>query len=186
MPTKKSAEFKREAVNLALTSGLSHKQVASDLGIGQSPLSKWLRDYRDSSVQTQADEGLEAKLRRLRKENPILPRKGYCLFREPKVKRFAFVDANCYTFSIKTMCRVFSVTQRGYRAWRLRSVSRHQRQDMVIIDLYSRRVIGWAASDRMKKDLAIRALEMAINLQQPPPGYVHHTDRSSQYCSHAY
>lgn len=56
----------------------------------------------------------------------------------------------------------------------------------VIIDLYSRRVIGWAVSNRMKKDLAIRALDMAINLRQPPPGCIHHTDRGSQYCSHDY
>ena len=56
----------------------------------------------------------------------------------------------------------------------------------VIIDLYSRRVIGWAVSNRMKKDLVIRALQMAINLRQPPPGGIHHTDRGSQYCSRAY
>ena len=56
----------------------------------------------------------------------------------------------------------------------------------VIIDLYSRRVIGWAVSDRLKKDLAIRALEMAINLRQPPPGCIHHTDRGCQYCSYEY
>jgi putative transposase len=56
----------------------------------------------------------------------------------------------------------------------------------VILDLYSRRVIGWAVSNRMKKDLAIRALDMAINLRQPAPGCIHHTDRGSQYCSHDY
>jgi putative transposase len=56
----------------------------------------------------------------------------------------------------------------------------------VIIDLYSRRVVGWAVSNRMKKDLAIRALDMAINLRQPPPGCIHHIDRGSQYCSHDY
>ena len=56
----------------------------------------------------------------------------------------------------------------------------------VVIDLYSRRVIGWAVSNRMKKNLAIRALKMAINLRQPPKGCIHHTDRGSQYCSHAY
>jgi len=38
----------------------------------------------------------------------------------------------------------------------------------------------------MKKDLAIRALQMAINLRQPSPGCIHHTDRGSQYCSHDY
>ena len=40
----------------------------------------------------------------------------------------------------------------------------------VILDLYSRRVIGWAVSNRMKRDLAIRALDMAVALRQPPEG----------------
>ena len=56
----------------------------------------------------------------------------------------------------------------------------------VILDLYSRRVIGWAVSNRMKCDLAIRALDMAVVLRQPPKGCIHHTDRGSQYCSHDY
>ncbi len=55
----------------------------------------------------------------------------------------------------------------------------------VILDLHSRRVVGWAVSNRMKRDLAIRALKMAIALQ-PPKGCIHHTDRGSQYCSHDY
>lgn len=49
----------------------------------------------------------------------------------------------------------------------------------VIIDLYSRRVVGWAISNRMKQVLAIRALNMAITLRRPPPGCIHHTDRGS-------
>jgi len=56
----------------------------------------------------------------------------------------------------------------------------------VVLDLYSRRVIGWAVSNRMKRDLAIRALEMAIALRGPAKGCVHHSDRGSQYCSHDY
>ena len=56
----------------------------------------------------------------------------------------------------------------------------------VIMDLYSRRVIGWAVSNRMKRDLAIRALKMAIALRRPPKGCIHHTDRGAQYCSNAY
>ena len=54
----------------------------------------------------------------------------------------------------------------------------------VILDLYSRRVIGRAVSNRMKRDLVIRALDMAVALRQPPQGCIHHTDRGSQYCSH--
>jgi len=56
----------------------------------------------------------------------------------------------------------------------------------VVIDLYSRRVVGWAMDRRMKKSLVIRALMMAINLRKPPPGLIHHSDRGSQYASHAY
>lgn len=56
----------------------------------------------------------------------------------------------------------------------------------VILDLHSRRVIGWAVSNRMKHDLAIRALNMAIAFRSPPKGCIHHTDRGSQYCSHDY
>ncbi len=56
----------------------------------------------------------------------------------------------------------------------------------VIIDFYSRRVIGWCIDDRMTKALATRALTMAINLRQPPPGLIHHSDRGSQYASHEY
>lgn len=53
----------------------------------------------------------------------------------------------------------------------------------VIIDLYSRRVVGWAVSDRLKKDLALAALRMALVQRNPSPGLVHHSDRGSQYCS---
>jgi transposase InsO family protein len=56
----------------------------------------------------------------------------------------------------------------------------------VILDLYSRRIIGWAVISRMKRDLAIQALDMAVALRQPPKGCIHHTDRGSQYCSHDY
>jgi putative transposase len=56
----------------------------------------------------------------------------------------------------------------------------------VIIDLFSRRVIGWAVSDRLKRDLPTEALKRAIALRQPPPGVIHHSDRGSQYCSNDY
>jgi transposase InsO family protein len=53
----------------------------------------------------------------------------------------------------------------------------------VILDLHSRHVIGWAVSNRMKRDLAIRALDMAVALRRPAKGCIHHTDSDSQYCS---
>ena len=56
----------------------------------------------------------------------------------------------------------------------------------VILDLHSRRVIGWAVSNRTKRDWAIRALDMAVALRRPPEGCIPQTDRGSQYCANAY
>ena len=56
----------------------------------------------------------------------------------------------------------------------------------VVIDLFSRKIIGWATSDRLKRDLALRALQMAILRRRPPAGCVHHSDRGSQYCAYDY
>lgn len=56
----------------------------------------------------------------------------------------------------------------------------------VIIDLHSRKVVGWAVSNRLKYDLALQALNRAVALRNPPPGCIHHTDRGSQYCAGDY
>lgn len=56
----------------------------------------------------------------------------------------------------------------------------------IVLDLYSRRIVGWETSDRPKKDLAITALKRAIATQQPAPGLIHHSDRGSQYCFYDY
>lgn len=56
----------------------------------------------------------------------------------------------------------------------------------VVLDLFSRRIVGWQLSDRMKRGLAMGALQRAINLRQPPRGLIHHSDRGSQYCSDDY
>jgi transposase InsO family protein len=56
----------------------------------------------------------------------------------------------------------------------------------VVIDAWSRRVLGWALERRMEDDLAIAALKRALLLRQPPPGLVHHSDRGSQYASGDY
>jgi transposase InsO family protein len=57
---------------------------------------------------------------------------------------------------------------------------------VVVIDLYARRVVGWALSDRMQAPLVCDALRMALGRRRPPPGLIHHTDRGSQYAGQAY
>ena len=56
----------------------------------------------------------------------------------------------------------------------------------VILDAWSRRVVGWALSRRIDAELAVAALDAAIADREPPPGCVHHSDRGSQYASEPY
>jgi putative transposase len=55
----------------------------------------------------------------------------------------------------------------------------------VIIDAFSRRVVGWAMANHLRTDLVLEALEMAIN-QRQPLGVIHHSDQGSQYTSLAF
>ncbi|QCO54542.1 IS3 family transposase [Pseudorhodobacter turbinis] len=294
MATRYTDEFRRDAVRIAVTSGLTRPQVASDLGVGLSTLNKWVQKHQHDDLMSGPHEDVEKENARLRKEVRLLReerevlKKAGNLLCGPKPMRFAFVDAWKEVWPVKFLCRIMQVTSRGFRAWRSRPMSRRQRDDMVILahireqhrlslqtygrprmteelqelglqvghrrvgrlmrendikiirsqkykattdsnhtfniapnlldqnfsadgpnqkwagdisyiwtsegwlylavilDLYSRRVIGWAVSNRMKRDLAIRALDMAVALRQPPKGCIHHTDRGSQYCSHDY
>jgi len=56
----------------------------------------------------------------------------------------------------------------------------------VLLDAYSRRVIGWAMADHLRTELALDALAMALQARRPPPGLVHHTDRGCQYTAAVY
>jgi transposase InsO family protein len=56
----------------------------------------------------------------------------------------------------------------------------------VVLDAYSRRVVGWAVGEHLTSELALRALDMAIQVRNPRPGLVHHSDRGVQYASHCY
>jgi len=56
----------------------------------------------------------------------------------------------------------------------------------VLVDAYSRRVIGWAMADHLRTELALDALAMAVHTRRPGAGLVHHTDRGSQYTATAY
>ncbi len=124
------------------------------------------------------------------------------------------IDAKKAETPVHRGCRLFGVSMSGYYAWKRRQPSRRQHDDMIllahvrnhfalsyisdfwtaegwlylaiVVDLHSRRIIGWATSDRMKKDLAMRALRRAISLRRPPKDVIHHSDRGSQYCSADY
>ena len=69
MGTKRTAEFKHEAVSVALTSGLRRKQVAADFGMGFSTLRKWVQQDRNDPEKPSVQTDFEREIAELRKEN---------------------------------------------------------------------------------------------------------------------
>jgi transposase InsO family protein len=55
-----------------------------------------------------------------------------------------------------------------------------------VLDLFTRKIVGWAMREHMQAELTIAALTMAIQRQKPPPGLIHHSDRGSQYAAAGY
>jgi len=72
MGTKHTVEFRQEAVRVALASGLTRKQVASDFGIGFSTLSRWVQQDRQTLPGPSLQSDLERENAKLRKENRLL------------------------------------------------------------------------------------------------------------------
>lgn len=56
----------------------------------------------------------------------------------------------------------------------------------VVLDAYSRKVVGWALADHLEASLAVEALDMALAVRRPQPGLIHHSDRGVQYACDAY
>jgi len=55
-----------------------------------------------------------------------------------------------------------------------------------VMDLFSRKVVGWCVKDSLHSDLCVEALEMALAKRKPAPGLLHHSDRGSQYAGNPY
>lgn len=56
----------------------------------------------------------------------------------------------------------------------------------LVLDAFSRKLVGWALSDSLGQELTLEALQMALGWRNPPAGLVHHSDRGVQYAAHAY
>ena len=72
MAPRYSDEFRRDAVRIATTSGLTRPQIASDLGVGVSTLNKWVQKQQNDDLMSGPHEDVEKENARLRKENRFL------------------------------------------------------------------------------------------------------------------
>ena len=124
-------EFRREAVRLALTSGRTRREIAGDLGIGLSTLTRWLSQGRDVGEPSEAPVDLHAELKRLRRENTVLKQERDILKKKarPSSRKRQVDDLRFHrsgtshrgavgsspmaraSFPIRRMCRVLISTQ---------------------------------------------------------------------------
>jgi len=180
---KHTAEFNQEAVRIALTSGLPRDRVASDLGIGKSPLGKWERT--DMKVLAHIREQYRLSLGSFGRPRMTMELKEVGLdVGERRVGRLMTINGIKPVRTRKHKATTDSHHRLGVAAnwldgdFAADTPNRKWAGDItyiwtsegwlylaVILDLHSRRVVGWPASDRMKKDLAIRALDMAVRLR---------------------
>ena len=114
------------AVRIALTSGLSRRLVADDLGVDFSTLNKWVNAHRDTDVVsaedreiTRKNEGLRREVRILKGERDIL-KKRHPVLREQKAVRFRFVEEQRWAFPIdRNHPASLSITHISNRAFAL-------------------------------------------------------------------
>ena len=128
--------------------------------------------------------------------------------------RFAVIERYRERYPVTLMCTALGVSPSGYYAWRGWPESARRRADRqfqvespdtawagditylwttegwlylaVLLDLYSRRVVGWALSTSLTQELAMTALDRALFERNPEIGLLHHSDRGGQYTSNNY
>ncbi|GAA3673030.1 MULTISPECIES: transposase [Acetobacter] len=86
---KHTEDFKREAVRIALSSGLSHTRIAADRGIGKSTLATWIVDYRLDELVSGPQADLARENERLRLANWVLREERESVLITPLSKRFS-------------------------------------------------------------------------------------------------
>lgn len=122
------------------------------------------------------------RVARLRQENDIVARRRWRFIVTTRSKRQHWTAPN-------RLKRYFR-TDRPDRVWVGDVTGVPTKQGWlylaVLVDLFSRQVVGWSMSSRNDTDLTLGALEMAIEHRQPAEGLIHHSDRGANYSCHLY
>ena len=138
-------EFKQEAAKLVETSNKSKSEIARDLGISDSALSKWCKEFVTHGEQAFAGKGhqtsLEEEIKQLKRENEILRqerdilKKAVRIFAQLKSMKYMFIENHKEEFPILRMCQVLEVSESGYYAWLKREPSERERVDKELGEL---------------------------------------------------
>jgi putative transposase len=118
----------------------------------------------------------------------IMRDKGLVAVQRRRFKRTT-QSAHSYPITPNLLERDFTVTARD-RAW-VADITYIRTEEgwlylAALMDLYSRRIVGWNTAERIDRHLTLTALEEALRHRRPKPGLVHHSDQGSQYASYEY
>jgi putative transposase len=189
--------------------GLSIQRMAE---LGRMSRSSFYRSHQDKPVQLNADMDVRDAIHRIALEWPcygrpritrelrdqgwkVNPKRVYRLMREDnllclrKRKFVVTTDSNHGRKIYPNLAAKVALT--GVNQLWVADITYVRLEEefifvAVILDVYSRRVIGWAVDRHMEDELTLTALRMALAERGAPPGLIHHSDRGSQYASNDY
>jgi transposase InsO family protein len=164
-----SEEFKLQVIQEVLT-GASQASVARRHSVSANTILQWLKSYKTGRVGGEATGAASAEVRPLR---------GFIITTDSK-HHFP-VYPNLYQNQWPDAPNSIWVADITYIRLPLGFVYL-----AVILDVFSRKIVGWALSRSLEATLVIEALQMALKDRKPPPGLIHHSDRGVQYASHEY
>ena len=126
-----------------------------------------------------------------RKRIARLMRQDGLVARSPKRRRITTTDSNhAEPIAPNLLARQFAASAAIDRVWVSDMTYLPTREGTLylatVLDLGSRRCVGWAMQDTMDVSIVLGALGMAITTRRPAPGLIHHSDRGSQYAAKAY
>ena len=187
-------------------------KMAEVLGVSRSGYYAWLE--REESPRDRSNRDLAEQIRRIQKKGRYCygsPRVSAQLRREgnhvghnrvARVMREAGLQARpkrryrCTTKASESRPAAANVLERNFAVATTNTVwlsdvtyiatSEGWLYLAVVLDLCSRRVVGWSMSSRLTTDLVLRAFWMAVLMRNPPTGLIFHSDRGSQYTSGAF
>ena len=189
-------EYKARVVEWCRTGGKSVADVAKEFELSESVLRRWLRpadiDAGERDGLTTAEREELARLRKevktLRQERDILKRDaGLSGQLRRRSRRTTLADPSHHAVAPDRVQRAFTPSAALNRVWvgditYLRTGAGWAYL-ATVLDLASRRVVGFAVADHLRTSLVTEAFRMAVTARRPQPGLVFHSDRGSQYTS---
>ena len=171
---KRRAPSKRSGEEQKLKARITELHARSDKTYGSPRI---LADLRDEGAHIS-----RKRVARIMRENGLFSRHR---------RKFRVTTNSAHPFPLaeNTLKQDFSAEERN-RKWvtDVTYIPTHEGwlYLAVVIDLFSRRIVGWSMDSQLERNLTIQALKMALTERRPDPGLVHHSDRGSHYANHYY